>query len=161
MGLEASPVQSYSPTQSTTVPFESPDKPSGEFSPLGSRFPQEEVGKDAEMSRSRQEYAMTADKSISKRFQSDVKEERAMREETGTNRESSDRRQQKDFAGVKREEVSRESIRSKQGGEISEESIELGAIKKDERRVQDEADLKEFNRMKERKQVPEDPVQYL
>ncbi|XP_071058578.1 titin-like [Pseudochaenichthys georgianus] len=159
-GLEASPVQRYSPTQTTAGPFESPDKPSGECSPLGRCLRHEGAGHDAETSRSRQGYATTADKSISQRFQSDVREERAMREETGASRE----RQQKDLAGVKREDVSRESMRTQQGADTSEESMELGAVQKDERRVQkherrvqkherrvqDEAGLKELSRMKEK-----------
>ncbi|XP_063743984.1 titin-like [Eleginops maclovinus] len=108
-----------------------------------SELPAPSLCQEAEMRRSRQEYAMTVDTSSSQCFQSDVKEERVMREETGTTREGSGLRQQEDIGGVKRDEVSSESICSKQVGEMSAESLELGAIKKDERRVREEADLKE------------------
>ncbi|XP_029283230.1 LOW QUALITY PROTEIN: muscle M-line assembly protein unc-89-like [Cottoperca gobio] len=163
-GFEASPVHGYSPTQPTSVPFEgyelasarreSPHKTSREFSPVRSpspcHSPQEEVERDAERRRSREEYTMTVDKSSSRRFQSEV------REEIGITRESSEWRPQKDFGGVRREERSGDSIRSKQGGEMIAESLELGAIKKEERTVREEANLKggvyqtqELKRMKE------------
>ncbi|XP_070694800.1 muscle M-line assembly protein unc-89-like [Pempheris klunzingeri] len=151
MVREALPVQRYSPTQPTSVPFEGyepasaqgdiPHKPSRESSSVRRRSPcrspPEDQGREPDRRRSREEYVVTADKSSSQRFQSDVREERGMREEVG--REGSDWRQQKDFAGARRER----SRDSKQGDEMSAESLELGIIKKDERRDQEEAKLKE------------------
>ncbi|KAL7385130.1 hypothetical protein ABVT39_016267 [Epinephelus coioides] len=168
-GPEVSPLRRYSPTQLSNVPFEgyglvsgrdeSPLKPSGVFpsvrrrSPL--RGPQEDVGREAERKQSREEYPVTVDKSSNQRFQSEVREERGMREEMGTARESSEWRQQKDFAGVRREERNRESVRSKKSGEMSAESLELGAIKKEERRVQEKSTLEGVYQTPESKRMKE------
>uniref|UniRef100_A0A3B4TEB1 Ig-like domain-containing protein n=1 Tax=Seriola dumerili TaxID=41447 RepID=A0A3B4TEB1_SERDU len=148
MGLEASPVQRYSPTQFTSAPQgESPHKPSQEFSSVRRRSPcrrpQESVEKATERSWSREEYSMSADKSSSQRFQSDMREERGMREELGSTRETSEWRQQKGFAGVRREERHEDLIRSQQGDEMSAEIHELGATRKKEDRVQEESNFKE------------------
>ncbi|XP_071328804.1 muscle M-line assembly protein unc-89-like [Trachinotus anak] len=157
MGLEASSVQRYSPTQLTGVPFggyelvsaqgESPHEPSQEFSSVRRRSPcrspPEHLQRAAERKWSREEYTVTVDKSSSQRFQSEMREQMGMREELGTTRESSEWRQQKDFADVRREERREDLIRSQQGGEMSTESQELWAIKKDEERVQQESNLKE------------------
>lgn len=103
----------------------------------GGAFPERET----EGRHSREEYAMTIDKSSSQRFQAEVREERGMREERGTSRESTERGQQKDLAGMRREERSGELKRL--GGEIGVENLELGAIKEKEKRVQEESSLEE------------------
>ncbi|XP_069388826.1 muscle M-line assembly protein unc-89-like [Paralichthys olivaceus] len=143
---KTSPVQRHSPTQLSNVPFEgytfesaqgeTPHKPSRRRSPCLAR--QEDLEREAERRWSREEYVMTADKSISQRFQSEMSEGRVRREESGTTRE----RQQKGFVGVRRED-SGDLIRSKLGNEMSEESLKSAAIKKDEQRVQEESNLKE------------------
>ncbi|XP_023259195.1 titin homolog, partial [Seriola lalandi dorsalis] len=148
MGLEASPVQRYSPTQFTSAPQgESPHKPSQEFSSVRRRSPcrrpQESVEKATERRWSREEYSMSADKSSSQRFQSDMRGERGMREELGSTRETSEWRQQKGFAGVRREERHEDLLRSQQGDEMSAEIHELGATRKKEDRVQEESNFKE------------------
>lgn len=90
--------------------------------------PPQSLGAEAEM--------MPRDKSLSQRFQSELREERGMREEGGTARESSERRQQKGFAS----EMKPETL--KQVGETTTGHLELGAIKKEERRVQEESETK-------------------
>lgn len=111
--------------------------------------------REAERRQSREEYPMAADKSSYQRFQSDVREERGTREEMGSTRESSEWRQQNDFAGMRREEISGDPKRSKQECAMIAESLELGAIKKDERRAREESNLRgvyqtqESNRMKQ------------
>lgn len=167
-GREASPVQRYSPSQVTSVPFEgyelasaraeSPNRPSREFSSIkrhsSCHTPQENLGRESRQSRD--EYAVAVDKSSSQCFQSEVREERRIREEMGVTRESSEWRQQKDFEGVRREERSGDSIKSKQDGEMSTERLELRAIN-EERRVQEDSNLKEgINQTQESKKVKEE-----
>ncbi|KAM6955072.1 uncharacterized protein PEZ65_022552 [Lycodopsis pacificus] len=152
-GREASQIQGYSPTQHASVPVEryglasswneSPHKSSREFSSVKSRSPQEDLGGEAERRRTREEFTMTVDKSSSQRFHSELREGRERKEEMETTSESSECRQQKDVGGVRREERSGDSFRSKRGGEMSAESLELRGIKKEERRVREESDLKE------------------
>lgn len=165
---EASPVHIYSPTQITTVPFEghelasargeSPHKPSREFHSVRRRSPchspQEDLEREAESRRSREPYAIAVDKSSSQRFQAELREERGIKEEIGTTRDSRKGIQQKDLAGMRREE-SDNLIKSKHSREMSAEICELRAIK-EERRVQEDSDFKEgayqtqeLNRVKE------------
>ena len=143
---ETSPVQRHSPTQLSNVPFEgytfasaqgeTPRKPSRRRSPC--LAPREDLEREAERRWSREENVMTADKSRSQGFQSEMSEARGMTEESGTTRE----RQQKGVEGVRREE-SGDSARSKLDNEMSVESLKNDAIKKDEQRLQEESNLKE------------------
>uniref|UniRef100_A0A8D3DPX9 Ig-like domain-containing protein n=1 Tax=Scophthalmus maximus TaxID=52904 RepID=A0A8D3DPX9_SCOMX len=163
MGRETSGDQRYSITQLTNVPFEgykpsaegeSPHKPSGRRSPCC--ILQEDQKRKAKKRWSMEEYVMTVDKSSSQCIKSEIKEERGVREEIGTARDSSEWRQQTGFAGVKREDITEDSIRSKQGDEISADSVQPAATKENVQRVQGESNLKEdFHKSQESKRIKE------
>lgn len=135
---QASSVQKYSPTQLTGRPYEEYELTSASYeshrepSPVRRSSPslsrQDDSEREGVVRFRREKHAMHVDKSSRQHFQSEVREERAMEKEMGTARENTEWKQQRDErSGDLR------NLRSTQGKEMS---TEIGAIKKEERRVE-------------------------
>lgn len=111
------PIESFYNLKSTPAQDECLHKPSREITSVRRSSPclspQGDLETEAESSQSKEKYAVNIDKSSSQHFQSEVREERGIGEEMGATRESSEWRQEKDFAGIRREERSGDSIKSK------------------------------------------------
>ncbi|XP_068602530.1 muscle M-line assembly protein unc-89-like [Brachionichthys hirsutus] len=154
-GHEASPDQGLSAMKTIGVPLEGheitsakvemPHRCSRESSLVTRSFPCHSLHDvllgEARSMDSVDEYAIIDDKTQSESFHWDARDEREIEEEAGTTRENiGESSKQKDDEGLRREERSRDLIKSKQLDEISPERLALRAIKQ-QRRVQEDSDV--------------------